>query len=141
VQFFIPDFRDDPAVAEAEWQRYLSESPAPPESRRVFSITYEHDGDIYEVSVGQARKRYRRQTGPRRGYIKNAGTEPWGRESGTMVSGIIDAGDVLYVWSYGPPFDGWANPSFVGRREVRRIEYFTDSRGKAEVPGDSGHHG
>jgi hypothetical protein len=46
------------------------------------------------------------------------------------VSGIIDTGDLIYVWSYGPPFGGWHNPSMVGRAEVKSIEYFDDP----EVP-------
>jgi hypothetical protein len=120
VQFFIPNLRGNLATAEAEWQRCLSESPAPADSRRVYSLTYEHDGDRYEVKVGERRKRYRRKTGPRGGYIADADHEPRGRDTGTMVSGIVDtSGDLLYVWSYGPPFDGWGNPSLVGRAEVR----------------------
>lgn len=52
-----------------------------------------------------------------------------------MVSGIIGTGDdLLYVWSYGPPFGGWANPSFVSRAEIRRIEYFEEpAAGASEV--------
>jgi len=126
VKFFIPHLRDDPATAEAEWQRYLSESGAPPGSRRVYSLTYEHEGDRYEVTIGEKRKRFARKTGPRGGYIKDAEQQGWASETGTVVSGIIDAGDPLDVWSYGPPFGGWANPSSVGRSEVRRIEYFED---------------
>jgi hypothetical protein len=127
--FFIPHLRDDPEAAEAEWQRYLRESDAPPDSRRVYSLTYEHEGDRYEVTIGQKRKRYARKTGPRGGYIKDAGQQGWATETGTVVSGIIDAGDPLHVWSYGPPFGGWANPSVVGRSEVRRIEYFEEPGG------------
>jgi hypothetical protein len=127
--FFIPHLREDPAAAEAEWQRYLAESPAPADTRRVRKLTYEHDGDRYEVTVGEPRKRFRRQTGPRGGYINNAGFERLGRDTGTIVSGIIETDDLIYVWSYGPPFGGWANPSFVGRAEVRNIEYFDDAEG------------
>ena len=47
------------------------------------------------------------------------------------MSGIIDAGEQLYVWSYGPPFGGWGNPTFVGRNEVRAVEYFEDPGGEA----------
>lgn len=56
-----------------EWQRYLRESPAPASSRRVYSLTCEHDGDRYEITVGHPRKKYPRKTGPRGGYIKDAG--------------------------------------------------------------------
>ena len=41
--------------------------------RRVYSLTYEREGDRYEVTVGEKRKRYARRTGPRGGYIKDAG--------------------------------------------------------------------
>ena len=133
ARFYIPHLRDDPAVAETEWERYLGESPAPPDSRRVYSLTYERDGDRYEVTVGQARKCYRRRTGPRGGYIKNADHERVGRRTGTMVSGIIDAGELLYVWSYGPPFGGWHNPSLVGRGEVRMIQYFDEPDDRPEA--------
>ncbi len=38
-----------------------------------------HDGDKYEVTVGQPRKVYKRKTGPRGGYIKNANWQGWAR--------------------------------------------------------------
>jgi hypothetical protein len=77
VQFFIPHLRDDPVAAEAEPQRYLRESPAPASSRRVYLITYEHNGDKkYDVAVDKPRKQYRRRAGLRGGYIKNAGHQP-----------------------------------------------------------------
>lgn len=136
TEFFIPHLTDDPAAAEAEWQRYVAESPAPSSSRRVHKLTYEHGGDRYEVTVGQPRKQFRRQTGPRGGYIPNADFERWGRDMGTDVSGIVDTGgDLIYVWSYGPPFGGWHNPSMVGRAEVRRIEYFDEAPAAAPETG------
>jgi hypothetical protein len=42
-------------------------------------------------------------------------------------------GDPLYVWSYRPPFGGWANPSLVSRHEVRRVEYFDEPSGEART--------
>jgi hypothetical protein len=98
-------------------------SAAAPSARRVHAITYEHGGDKYEVTVGKPRKVYPRQTGPRGGYIKNAGHRPWGSETGAVVSRIEDGGDLLYVWSE-EPSPGWANPSYVGRHEIRSIAYF-----------------
>lgn len=133
TKFFLPHLREDPAAAAAEWQRYLDESGAPQDSRRVHRLSYEHDGDRYEVTVGEPRQQFRRKTGPRGGYIKNADVERYGRDTGTVVSGIIDAGDLVYVWSYGPPFGGWANPSFVGRREIRHIGYFDDATAETDT--------
>jgi len=132
-RFFIPHLRDDPEAAEAEWERYLRESPAPPGSRRVYSLTYEHEGDRYEVTVGEKRKRYARKTGPRGGYIKDAEQQGWASRTGTIVSGIIDAGATLYVWSYGPPFGEWHNPAMVGRAGVRSIEYFDEAPASADT--------
>lgn len=43
TEFFIPHLREDPAAAETEWQRYLAESAAPADSRRVYWLTYEDD--------------------------------------------------------------------------------------------------
>lgn len=110
----------------------MTGDPAAPEPaaatsiRRVRAITYEHDGDKYEVTVGKPRKVYPRQTGPRGGYIKDADHRSWGNETGTTVSRIEDGGDLLYVWSEDPA-RGWANPSLVGRREIRSIAYFDDA--------------
>ena len=124
MEFFIPDLTGDPEAAERRWEYYLAESPASPGRRRVYSVTYEHDGAKYEITVGERRKRYARRTGPRGGYIKNADYVPWAQETGTVISAIIDGSDVLYAWSYGPPFGGWSNPSVIGRGEVRSIRYF-----------------
>lgn len=126
MKFFIPHLQDDPAGAEAEWKRYLRDTSAPVNSRRVYSVTYEHERAKCIVTIGMPRQIYRRKTGPRGGHIKNAGYEGWSTETGTKVSGIVDVGTVLYVLSYGPPFGGWANPSLVGHEEVRSIEYFDE---------------
>jgi hypothetical protein len=125
VKFFIPGAQDNPAAAEERWQLFLAKTPATAASRRVYAVTYEHGGARYEATVGQRRRRYARQTGPRGGHLKDAGYASRGEATGTEIAGIIDdGGDVLYVWSFGPPFDGWANPSLVGRSEVRSLEYF-----------------
>jgi hypothetical protein len=124
VKFFIPDLRDDPAAAEAKWQHYLDAMSAPADSMRVYSLTYEHEGSKYVATVGEERLQYARKTGPRGGYIKNAGYVRSGRRTGTMISGIVHAGGVIHVWSYGPPFGGWANPSLVGPDSVTEVKYF-----------------
>jgi hypothetical protein len=85
-------------------------------------MTYEHDGDKYEVTVGEPRKHYPRKTGPRGGYIKNAGFRGWTSETGSVVTRIEVTDDVIHVWSE-EPSRGWANPSLVGHREVKAIEY------------------
>ena len=124
MKFFIPDLKDDAEAAEAEWSRYLDRSRAPADSKRVYSMTYEHGPSKYVVTVGEARMEYSRKTGPRGGYIKDAGYQALGHRTGTQVSGIVHAGNVIYVWSYGPPFGRWHNPSMVGPTSVTEIEYF-----------------
>lgn len=124
MEFFIPHLENEPEAAEGEWLRYLRDSGAPPDSKRVYSVTYFHEGSRIEVKVGEERREYRRRTGPRGGHIKNAGLNPVPHRTGTRVSGIVDAGSVIHVWSYGPPFGGWANPSMIGRSEVEDIVYF-----------------
>jgi hypothetical protein len=124
VHFFIPHLQDDPEAAEIEWQRYLEVCKAPPHSGRVYSMTYEHDGERIIATVGQAREVFEKRRGPMGGYIKNAGYLPIGRPSGTIVSGIVHATSVIHTWSYGPPFGGWVNPSLVGPKTVTKIEFF-----------------
>jgi hypothetical protein len=125
LEFFIPHLQDDSHAVEAEWTRYLAESPAPRDSKRVYSMAYEHEESKFVVTVGKARIEYVRRTGPRGGYIRDADYVRRGQDTGTVVSGIVDTGgDLLYVWSYGPRFGGWANPSLVGRGEVTSLEYF-----------------
>lgn len=124
MRFFVPYLKDDPEAAEVQWQAWLVASSAPAASRRIYSMEYEHESSRFEVTVGKARKEYKRRTGPRGGYIKNADYNRLGAETGTEVSGIVDAGGLIYVWSYGPPFGGWPDPSLVDEGEVRRVDYF-----------------
>ena len=42
-------------------------------------MTYKHDGDKYEVTVGEPRKVYQRETGPRGSYIEDA--DWWARSA------------------------------------------------------------
>jgi len=126
MKFFIPHLRDDPDAAEAEWQRYLAETPAPINSRRVYSMEYEHGDSRFAVTVGAPRKEWKRRRGPRGGHIKNAGYLPYPTDTGSVVSGIIHAGGLIYVWSYGPPFGGWGNPSLVGPDSVTDVELFEE---------------
>jgi hypothetical protein len=123
VEFFIPTLEDDPIRAEEAWQWYASQAGATPDVRRIYRLTYLHEGDRYEVTVGKERQRYRRQTGPRGGYRANAGHVGFPESTGTIVAAIMAAQPTLQVWSL-PPYGGWANPSLVGTSEVDTIEYF-----------------
>ena len=85
------------------------------------------------MTVGRPRKVYRRRTGPRGGYIKDAGQQPRGTETGSVAM-TIDGGDPFCGWSE-EPSRGWANPSFVGCREVRSIGYFVEAPAATDASG------
>ena len=84
--------------------------------RQARSMTYKHDGDKYEVAVGEPRQVYRRKTGPRGGYIKDADWQGWGTETGSIVITIVDAGHVIYVYSEEPSRAGPARPWWATTR-------------------------
>jgi hypothetical protein len=79
-------------------------------------MTYRHDDDEYEVIVGQHRQVYRRKTGPRGGYIKNADWQPWGTPTGSTVTAIIDAGRFIEVYTEDPRQAGPTRPWWDTRR-------------------------
>ena len=96
----------------------------------MFRLVYEHDDVKFVAEVGKQRERFVRRTGRRGGYIRNADFVPHSQPTGSVVAAILDppGEPVLQVCSYGPPFGGWANPSLVGRSEVKSIEYFDGSQ-------------
>jgi hypothetical protein len=100
----------------------MNTNPRGTTGKHASSVTYRHDGDKYEVTVGGPRKRYRRRTGPRGGYIKNAGWYGWSDETGSTVTDIVDAGRCIEVFSEEPSL-GWANPSYVGHDEIMSIQW------------------
>jgi hypothetical protein len=103
-----------------------SEGEVPAAGRVARSMTYKHGGDKYEVTVGQSRKVYKRKTGPRGGYIKDADWQGWGTPTGSTVTAITDAGRFIEVYSE-EPSKGWANPSMVGHDEVMSIEWVSEA--------------
>jgi hypothetical protein len=88
-------------------------------------MTYRHGGDKYEVAIGQRRHLFRRKTGPRGGYIKEADWQLWGIPTGSTVTAITDADQFIEVYSEAPS-RSWANPSMVGHDEVMRFEWITE---------------
>ena len=100
-------------------------------------MTYRHDGDKFEVTVGKPRKIYKRRKGPRGGYIKDADWQGWGTDIGSTVTAIEDAGNVIYVHSE-EPSKGWANPSMVGHGEVVAIDWITEPHERGTAPTQSG---
>jgi hypothetical protein len=89
-------------------------------------MTYEHEDARYVVAIRQPRKKYTRRTGPRGGYMKDAGYLDYAVDTGTAVVSIVDDGNCIFVYSE-PPWRGWANPSYVGHDELRSVTYDDDS--------------
>lgn len=71
---------------------------------------------------------YRRKTGPRGSYIKDADWQTWGTPTGSTITAIVDAGNVIYFHSE-QPSHGWSNPSMVVRNEIMSIEWVSGSSG------------
>lgn len=119
MQFFLPNQPDD--VVADQLQHMIDRGV-----RGIRALTYEHGRSKYELAVGSARREFRRQTGPRGGYRKDADYERLARETGGMVLLIIDAGSMIEVYS--EPGGGWALPSLVGVNEVvpGSTEYFDE---------------
>lgn len=60
--FFIPEASDP----KAAWDRYVQAvGLTSDETEALYEIEYLHDGDRYEVRVGERRRHYPRKTGPR----------------------------------------------------------------------------
>jgi hypothetical protein len=119
VDFFIP-YRNDPAEGEDLWSRLAAGNAT---CRRVYSLTYLHDDQRIEVRVGEERKVFRRKTDWPGGYMAGTDFDRRYRREGTMVLAIVDAGDVIRVWSVA--VDGrWPNPSIVSPGALERIQYF-----------------
>lgn len=120
-KFFIPGASDP----EAAWDWYVqSERLKNEEVEALFEITYLHEGDRYEARVGEPRRIFRRETGPRGGYRSNAGHRALSSRTGTVVTAIMRAPSVIYVWSM-PPYGQWANPSVVGLGELANATPFS----------------
>ncbi len=118
--FFVPGASDP----KAAWDWYLQAvGLRSEEAEALYEIDYHHDGDRYEVRVGEPRHLYPRKTGPRGGYRRDAGHRAWSSDTGTVVTAIMQAPNVIYVWSL-PPYGGWANPSMVGSGELRKAVPF-----------------
>jgi hypothetical protein len=116
MRFFVPG-------ATPEQNAKIWEELATTGHRPVHSVTYEHEGSKFVVTVGTERQEYRRKTGPRGGYIKNAGHVGWPAPTGSSVLLIVNTGALLEVRSE-LPSGGWANPSLIGLSEIASIEYF-----------------
>lgn len=116
MRFFVPGLTAE--QNEKIWQELTDKG-----HQAVQSVTYEHEGAKFVVTVGAQRQEYPRETGPRGGYIKNAGHRRWATSTGSTVMLILNVGTVLEVHS-ALPARGWANPSLIGLKEIRSVEYF-----------------
>lgn len=120
--FFIPGASDP----QAAWDWYMQSDPLRgEEAEALFEIAYLHEGDRYEVRVGEPRHVFKRETGPRGGYRPNAGHRKWSSDTGTLVTAIMRTPTVIFVWSV-PPYAPWANPSMVGLGEIEVTVRFAE---------------
>jgi hypothetical protein len=119
--FFIP-YLKDAAKAEDLWSRWAARHPA---SRRVYSLTYANNDQRIEVQVGRERKVYGRRAGPG-GYVPAADFDRRGKQEGSTVLAIVDAGAVIEIWSVALT-GRWANPTIVDPRALECIQYFKPS--------------
>ena len=120
--FFIPEASD----SKGAWDWYVhAVGLKGEEAEALYEIDYLHDGDRYEVRVGEPRHLYPRKTGPRGGYRRDAEYRGWSSDTGTVVTAIMRATpNMIYVWSL-PPYGEWANPSMVGSGELARAVPFS----------------
>jgi hypothetical protein len=115
MKFFLPDQSDEIIRSEADLLRGKG-------IRAIRKLEYDHDSSRFVVEIGKSRQEYRRKTGPRGGYIKNAGYQGWANSTGNIVNMILKTPTVIEVYSV--PGDGWAFPSLVGGSEITGVEYF-----------------
>lgn len=113
----------DPEQAEGQWQKYRENSNAALDSRRIYSVLYEHDGDKIFAKVGEPPKVFKKITGPGGGYRKDAGHQRLGQSIGQQVTAIIDTGNYLSVYML-PGDSYWANPITVGYESIETSEDF-----------------
>jgi hypothetical protein len=96
-------------------------------TRKVYSITFEHDGVEYKATVGQPRQavEYPRTRG-RRDYNR----PPRRYASGNTVMAIFE-GDPFLVWEVftAERRSEWANPALVGVRAISNVVEFAQVRG------------
>lgn len=112
-----------PGASQEKNEELVAEMKAA-ERKAVQSVSYMHDGARYVVEVSQSRKVYKRETGPRGGYKKNAEISRMSSTTGSIVNVILDLGHLIEVYSM--PGDGWAFPSLIGTSEIEfgSIVYF-----------------
>jgi hypothetical protein len=118
-QFFVPYTRD-PAEAEAFWLR-LAAGRA--DARRAYSLTHRHGDLQVEATVGRARKVFGRKKDRWGRGIPSLDTGRRGHAEGSVVTAIVDRGDVIEVWSLAMT-RWWPNPDTVYPDDVLSLEYF-----------------
>jgi hypothetical protein len=119
AQFFVP-YLKAPAEAEDLWSRLAAGDTC---CRRVYSLTYLHDDQKIEVKVGEERKVFSRKKDRHGAYRPGLDFDRRHRREGTVVVAIVDAGNVLRIWSVAMA-GRWPNPSLVSPADLERIQYF-----------------
>lgn len=117
MRFYLPDTTEDVITSQLEHLRGTG-------GRAMSRLIYLHEGNRFELKIGAPRKEFRRETGPRGGYRKNAQPSSYGREVGGKVLLIVNDGHLIYVTAV--PGGGWGLNSIVGVHEVLESEYFDE---------------
>jgi hypothetical protein len=116
TDFFVPYVGD----AEDAWSRFAAGRPA---GRRVYSLTHAHHDQKIEVTVGEERKVYSRNTRGRGGAVPGVDFDRRFKREGSAVLAIVDSGALIEIWSVAVT-GRWANPSVVDPATLERIQYF-----------------
>ena len=84
------------------------------------------NGSRIEVRVGERRMEFKRETGPRGGYIPHAELERKGRPTGTVIILIAKSAGRIDIFSEPDKYNVWSNPSYSSIDAVlpNTIEYF-----------------
>ena len=90
MRFFVPN-DDNP---EAAWEFLRQQCGAPPSRRRIYSITFDHDGERAEAIVGR----------------------PFHATGATVLA--IFVGDPYCVWQRARDCTQWIDPLFVGPTSI-----------------------
>jgi hypothetical protein len=116
---FVP-YTKDPAEAEAFWLRLTAGRR---DARRVYSLTH-RQGDLQiEATVGRARRVIGRKKDRRGQVVRAPEARGRGHAEGSVVTAIVDRGDVIEVWSLAMT-RWWPNPATVYPDDVLSLEYF-----------------
>jgi hypothetical protein len=115
-KFFIPGM--DAAQAEKTYQGMAKHSGANPNADRVFSITFEHNGETWTATVGEKLRGFK--------AVVKRGRESMQQKGDNATVWAIFPGNPYVVYTSaiptGPDRSAWANPFMAGH--PTRVQLF-----------------